>query len=157
MGCWGHACLSVCSSDSGLPKHGTFQGIDLKKSKTQPALKVSALGCFHWVLAGAWVLPAMFSHREGGPQQAQPQQPCKDPSPKQLADPLAPSVMQMETKPSKPTKPTQGRRCPRHLPPSLTHEAPGSVPLKVSLEGGRGGKGLVQFPRLAAPSKCFKK
>lgn len=141
-GCWGHVCLSVCSSDGGLPRHGAFQGADLKKSKTQAALKVSALRRFHWVLAGALVPPAKLSHREGGSHRAQPQQPYKDPSPKPLSDPSALSVMRTEMKPS---KPTQGRRCPRHL---FAHEAQVSVHPEVSLEGGRGGKGLYGFQDL---------
>ena len=147
-------CLSVCSSDGGLLKHGAFQGADLKKSKTQAALKVSALRRFHWVLAGALVLPAKLSHWEGGCHRARPQQPYKDPSLKPLSDPSALSVMHMEMKPS---KPTQGRRCPGTFSPSLTREAQVSVPLKVSLEGGRGAKGLFMVSRLSCSIKMLKK
>lgn len=58
QGCWGHVCLSLCSLDGGLPKQGAFQEADLKKSKTQAALKVPPLRHFHQVLAGMLVLPA---------------------------------------------------------------------------------------------------
>lgn len=61
-GCWGHKSQAACSSDRDLPKHSAFQGVDLKKSKTQAAWKVSALRCFCWVLAGALVLLAKLSH-----------------------------------------------------------------------------------------------
>lgn len=122
-GCGAHVCLSLCSLDGGLPKHGAFQGADLKKSKTQAALKVPALRHSHWVLAGTLVLPAKLSHQEGGCHQAQPPLPYKDPSLKLPLDPSALSMLHTELKPSRATKPPQAGDAP--VPsPFLSHMKP---------------------------------
>lgn len=123
QGCWGHVCLSLCSLDGSLPKHGAFQEADLKKSKTQAALKVPPLRHFHQVLAGTLVLPAKLSHQEGGCHQAQPPLPYKDPSLKLPLDPCALSILHMEMKPSRTTKPPQVEDAPASTP-ILSHVKP---------------------------------
>lgn len=112
-------CLSLCSLDGGLHKHGTFQEADLKKSKTQ----VPALRHFHQVLAGTLVLPAKLSHQEGGCHQAQPPLPYKYPSLKLPLDPSALSMLHMEMKPSRTTKPLQAEDAPASSP-ILSHMKP---------------------------------
>lgn len=109
-------CLSLCSLDGGLPKHGAFQGVDLKKSKTQAALEVPALRHFHRVLAGTLVLLAKLSHQEGGCHRAQPPLPYKDPSLKLPLDPSALSMLHMEMKPSRTTEPPQAEDVPAPSP-----------------------------------------
>lgn len=122
-GCWGHVCLSLCSLDGGLPKHGAFQGADLKKSKTQAARKVPALRHFHRVLAGTLALPAKLSHQEGGCHRAQPPLPYKDPSLKLPLDPSALSMWHVEMKPSRTTEPLQAEDAPAPSP-IISHTKP---------------------------------
>lgn len=122
-GCWGHVCLSLCSLDGGLPKHGAFQGADLKKSKTQAARKVPALRRFHRVLAGTLALPAKLSHQEGGCHRAQPPLPYKDPSLKLPLDPCALSMWHVEMKPSRTTEPLQAEDAPAPSP-IISHMKP---------------------------------